>query len=52
VQRTDPDEWKARAEEIREAGATHISFDAMRGGLTGPDEHVARLAEALDAVRA
>jgi probable F420-dependent oxidoreductase len=45
-----PDDWHRGAEEWRALGATHLSIATMRGGLAGPDAHIARLAEACDAI--
>ena len=51
VQRVEPDLWLERAEEIREAGATHLSLDSMRGGLDTPEAHLERLVEVLELIR-
>jgi probable F420-dependent oxidoreductase len=45
-----PDEWRQQAEQWRKLGATHLSINTMNGGLRGPDAHVERLREALQAV--
>jgi probable F420-dependent oxidoreductase len=45
-----PEDWHLAAEEWRGLGATHLSINTMRGGLAGPDAHIARLAEARDAL--
>jgi probable F420-dependent oxidoreductase len=46
-----PDDWHKTAEEWRALGATHLSINTMNGGLQGPDAHVERLRQALQAVR-
>jgi probable F420-dependent oxidoreductase len=46
-----PDDWRKEAEEWRALGATHLSVNTMGGGLQGPDAHVERLRQALQAVR-
>ncbi|MCA1647844.1 MAG: LLM class F420-dependent oxidoreductase [Chloroflexi bacterium] len=48
--RGTPDDWHAEAEQWRALGATHLSIDTVRGGLKGPDAHIARLREAVQAV--
>jgi probable F420-dependent oxidoreductase len=45
------DEWRARAQEWRELGATHISVNTMGAGFRGTDQHIKRLEEVLEAVR-
>ena len=45
-----PEEWRRDVEEWRAVGATHLSLNTMAGGFRGPDSHVARLAEALEAL--
>ena len=45
-----PDEWRQQAELWRGLGATHLSIVTMNGGLRGPDAHVERLRQALQAV--
>ncbi len=45
-----PEEWHRAAQEWRALGATHLSISTMRGGLEGPDAHIARVTEAKDAV--
>jgi probable F420-dependent oxidoreductase len=47
-----PDEWHAEAEEWKRLGATHVTVGTMRGGLSGVDAHLERLAEAKAAVAA
>ena len=47
-----PEDWHRAAEEWRTLGATHLSINTMRGGLGGPDAHIARVTEARDAVAA
>jgi probable F420-dependent oxidoreductase len=41
-----PDEWRARAEEWRALGATHLSVTTTGAGLEGPEPHARRLEEA------
>jgi probable F420-dependent oxidoreductase len=45
-----PDEWRAEAEEWRALGATHLTLVTLDGGLQGPEQHLERLGEALEAV--
>jgi probable F420-dependent oxidoreductase len=45
-----PEEWRRQAEGWRSLGATHLSVNTMGGGLTGPEAHIERLAEARDAL--
>jgi probable F420-dependent oxidoreductase len=45
-----PDTWADAAERWRGLGATHLSVNTMGDGLQGPDEHVARLREAMAAI--
>jgi probable F420-dependent oxidoreductase len=47
-----PDDWRQQAEQWRGLGATHLSINTMNGGLRGPDAHVERLRQALQAVGA
>jgi probable F420-dependent oxidoreductase len=35
-----PDEWRHQVEEWRRLGATHVSVDTMRAGLTVPQAHI------------
>ena len=44
------DDWRAQAEERKALGATHLSIQTMRGGLDGPDAHIARIREAAEAL--
>jgi probable F420-dependent oxidoreductase len=46
------DDWHKVAEEWRVLGATHLSINTMGAGLLGPDAHVERLQQALQAVQA
>jgi probable F420-dependent oxidoreductase len=46
-----PDDWHKEAEQWHGLGATHISVNTMGGGLQGPDAHVERLRQVLQAVR-
>jgi probable F420-dependent oxidoreductase len=45
-----PDDWRREADEWRELGATHVSVATMRAGLSGPDAHIGRIAEAAAAL--
>jgi probable F420-dependent oxidoreductase len=45
-----PDDWRREAEEWRALGATHLTVATMRGGLEGPDAHIARIGEAAEAL--
>jgi len=46
-----PDEWRAKADEWRQLGATHISVVTMGAGFdTSPDAHLERLREAKAAL--
>jgi probable F420-dependent oxidoreductase len=36
----NPDTWRHHLAKWREAGATHVVFDTMRGGFTTPDQHI------------
>jgi probable F420-dependent oxidoreductase len=45
-----PDDWRKTAEEWRAFGATHLSVNTMRAGLSGPDEHIERLRQAKQAL--
>ena len=47
-----PDDWRQQAEQWRGLGATHLSINTMNGGLRGPDAHVERLRQALQAAGA
>src|SRR5581483_286188 len=47
-----PDDWRARAEEWRGLGATHLSVTTTGAGLEGPEPHVRRLEEARQALAA
>lgn len=38
--RRTPDEWAAAAEEWRDLGATHLSFNTMGAGYTSPAQHI------------
>lgn len=46
-----PDEWRRAAEEWRSLGATHLSVNTMKGGLSGAEAHSERLREAVEALR-
>ena len=46
-----PDDWHKMVEDWRALGATHLSINTMGAGLQGPDAHVERLRQALQAVR-
>ena len=45
------DRIAAEAAGWRDLGASHLSLDTMRAGLTGVDEHLRALGQAIDAVR-
>jgi probable F420-dependent oxidoreductase len=45
-----PDDWHTQAEEWRALGATHLTVNTMEAGLRGPDAHVERLRQAVQAV--
>jgi probable F420-dependent oxidoreductase len=45
-----PDDWRREAEEWTALGATHLTVATMRGGLRGPDAHVARIGAAAEAL--
>lgn len=47
-----PDDWRNTVEEWRALGATHLSVNTMGGQLGGPDQHVARLGQVLEVIRA
>lgn len=40
-----PDDWRRAADEWRARGATHLTVNAMNGGLRGPEAHIDRLRE-------
>jgi probable F420-dependent oxidoreductase len=46
----DPDALNRAAEAWRASGATHLSVNTMKAGLTTVDDHVAALARAADAL--
>jgi len=46
-----PDDWRKQADNWRALGATHLTVNTMNAGLRGPDEHVARLRDALEALQ-
>ena len=53
--RGDPDQWRAFVEGWRDLGATHLCVNTMGAGFTSPDQHLAaitRAAEALGVARA
>jgi probable F420-dependent oxidoreductase len=45
-----PDDWRRQAAEWRSLGATHLSVNAMGGGITGPEAQIERIAQAKDAL--
>jgi probable F420-dependent oxidoreductase len=45
-----PDDWRATYEEWKSQGATHFSINTMNGGLSGPDQHIQCVREALEAL--
>ncbi len=46
----DPDGWRGVAEEWLGLGATHLTLVTTGGSLAGPDAHLERLREGLDAL--
>jgi probable F420-dependent oxidoreductase len=46
-----PDDWRESAVEWRALGATHLSVNTMRDGLTGAEAHIRRLTEAREALK-
>jgi probable F420-dependent oxidoreductase len=46
-----PDDWRKQAQEWRARGATHLTVNSMNAGLKGPDAHVERLKQAIQALR-
>jgi alkanesulfonate monooxygenase SsuD/methylene tetrahydromethanopterin reductase-like flavin-dependent oxidoreductase (luciferase family) len=46
-----PDDWRKQAEDWRAFGATHLTVNTMNAGLNGPDAHVARLEQVVQALR-
>ena len=46
-----PDDWHKQAEEWRKLGATHLSAVSMNAGLRGPDAHIERMRQAIEALR-
>jgi probable F420-dependent oxidoreductase len=46
----DPDAWRAVAEDWVDLGATHLTLVTTGGELDGPDGHLERLREGLDAL--
>ena len=46
----DPDGWRGIAEEWIGLGATHLTLVTTGGSLDGPDAHLERLREGLDAL--
>jgi probable F420-dependent oxidoreductase len=47
----NPDDWRRQAAEWQALGVTHLSVNTMGGGLTGPDAHIQRIAQAKEALR-
>ena len=45
-----PDAWNRSAEAWAEAGATHVSVNTMRAGLTTPDAHIKAIEQFKQAV--
>jgi probable F420-dependent oxidoreductase len=45
-----PDDWRAQAEQWLGHEPTHLTVNALHGGLRGPDEHVERLQAAWEAL--
>ena len=46
----NPDEWNRTAAAWGEVGATHLSVNTMRAGLSGPDEHIEAIRRFKEAV--
>jgi len=46
----NPDEWNKTAAAWGEVGATHLSVNTMRAGLSGPDEHIEAIRRFKEAV--
>ena len=46
----DPDEWNKTASAWDEVGATHLSVNTMRAGLSGPDQHIEAIRRFKEAV--
>ncbi|MBI3927632.1 MAG: LLM class F420-dependent oxidoreductase [Armatimonadetes bacterium] len=46
----EPEHWRAKVEEWRQLGASHLSVTTMGGGLSGPDEHLRRLDQVMQAI--
>ncbi len=46
-----PDEWRAKADEWRALGATHLSLITADGGFETPQQHLERLQQARDALQ-
>ena len=44
------DDWRRAAEQWKSLGATHLAVNTMGGGLNGPDAHIGRIAEVMDAL--
>jgi probable F420-dependent oxidoreductase len=51
VARGTPGDWRAAYDEWRALGASHVALVTLGGGLGGPDEHAARITEAMTALR-
>lgn len=45
-----PESWRARLDEWRQAGATHVSINTMRAGFARPAEHITALRHFAEAV--
>ena len=46
----NPDQWNRNAAAWGEVGATHLSVNTMRAGLSGPDEHIEAIRRFKEAV--
>ena len=46
----NPDQWNRTAAAWGEVGATHLSVNTMRAGLSGPDEHIEAIRRFKEAV--
>ena len=46
----DPDDWNKLASDWDDAGASHLSVNTMRAGLSGPDQHIEAIRRFKEAV--
>jgi probable F420-dependent oxidoreductase len=47
---SNPSDWNKLAAAWQEVGATHLSVNTMRAGLTGPDQHIEAIRRFKEAV--